>query len=122
MKRAIKEYFEEKERGEVIEVKAFLKIREERLKRWKFFSLFLLLSNLLLFALMGRELLYKEYEPMSAGYEVLVRPGVSFEELDKFLKEKELIIKGPTPEGYYLLEGVVKKEDIKKSGIFIYRE
>ncbi len=57
---------------------------------------------------------------MSGGYEVYIREDVSFSQIDHFLKKHYLFIKGPTPEGTYLIEGADAKtlKAIENSNLF----
>ncbi len=120
MKRAIKEYYREKALKKDIETEAILRIREHRLKIWKLLSFALLSLNFSLMTFLFVNLTKTEYETMSGGYEVHIRDDVSFSQLDQFLRRHNLFIKGPTPEGTYLIEGASSDtiKAIEKSNIF----
>ncbi len=120
MRQAIKEYFRESQKAKDVETKVLLHIREYKLKRWKTFSAVIFGLNLFLITFFLTKQAGSEYKTMSGGYEVYIREDVSFSQIDHFLKKHYLFIKGPTPEGTYLIEGADAKtlKAIENSNLF----
>lgn len=120
MRQAIREYFREKSQGIDVETGVLLHVKEHKLKRWKTFSAVLFGLNLFLITLFLTKQAGSEYKTMSGGYEVHIREDVSFSQIDHFLKKHNLFIKGPTPEGTYLIEGADTKtlKAIENSNLF----
>lgn len=115
MRKATKEYFEEVSKEAQVEGLVLKKIYSRKVLRWKAFSLFVLFLSL--FFLWESFFNGYEYKTMSAGVEVVIDPQMKVGELEKFLKDRGLYLRGPLPDGGYLLEaqrqGVDPKESIK---------
>lgn len=123
MRQVVKEYFDEKKPKTEFSSEVLLRIREEKLRRWKFFSVLLLLTNVFIFfgLILSHSMSDKDYKIMSAGIEVKINPNISFEKLHNFLSENKLWISGPTQEGSYFLYGASREEVNKliKNKVFI---
>lgn len=125
MRQAVKEYFDEKKPKTEFSGKVLLRIREEKLRRWKLLSALLLVTNLFILSLLvSYYVSNKEYRTMSAGVEVKVEPHIPFEKLHNFLFENKLWISGPTQNGSYFLHGASRDEidKLTKSQVFIRLE
>lgn len=106
MKKALKEYFDQRELKKDLSEGVLLRIKEEKIKKLKRFSFFLFMSNLFVFLLfLSQVFSSEEYKTMSGGIEVKLERKASLGELQDFLKEKGLSISGPTPRGTFFLSG-----------------
>ncbi|MCS6999180.1 MAG: hypothetical protein RMH93_00030 [Aquificaceae bacterium] len=121
MKRAVKEYFEDKIPQRDLSDSVLLRIKEEKIRNLRRFSLLVLTVNLLMVLFLLRQAFPGgEYQTMSAGVEVRLKRQATVGELEDFLKEGGLSISGPTPKGTFLLRGGEKELQKlpKKSPLF----